>query len=182
MLAATAATAMPAPAARLTGRTGPTCWSGIARSRWRRSAARRANRRRCLIGLDPRPCASSSPIITGHAPVLLLDEIAAHLDEGRARLRSSISFDASWRPGLHDRHRSLDVFRRSADRAQFFTVARWPASSNDRCRFPRACQADDMHRVHGKPLSPEEIEPRRDRASPPSYPAAGNRRRGSAED
>lgn len=59
--------------------------------------------------------------MTGHAPVLLLDEIAAHLDEGR---RAAL-FDLIDRLGGQAFMTGTDtaMFRALGDRAQFFTVA-----------------------------------------------------------
>ena len=48
--------------------------------------------------------------MTGHAPILLLDEIAAHLDEGRRAALFDLIEALDW-PGLHDRHGCRDVLK-----------------------------------------------------------------------
>tara|TARA_R110002020_G_scaffold55741_9_gene154421 strand:+ start:802 stop:1923 length:1122 start_codon:yes stop_codon:yes gene_type:complete len=58
--------------------------------------------------------------MTGFAPVLLLDEIAAHLDEGRRRALFDLIHDLGGQSFMTGTDRSM--FSALADRAQFFTV------------------------------------------------------------
>ncbi|MGK6314482.1 DNA replication/repair protein RecF [Neorhizobium sp. DT-125] len=59
--------------------------------------------------------------MTGHAPILLLDEIAAHLDEGRRAALFDLVHGLGGQSFMTGTDRSM--FSALADRAQFFTVA-----------------------------------------------------------
>lgn len=59
--------------------------------------------------------------LTGHAPVLLLDEIAAHLDEGRRAALFDLIDALGGQAFMTGTDRSM--FSALGDRAQFFTVA-----------------------------------------------------------
>ncbi|WJR68561.1 DNA replication/repair protein RecF [Neorhizobium sp. CSC1952] len=59
--------------------------------------------------------------MTGHAPILLLDEIAAHLDEGRRAALFDLVHGLGGQSFMTGTDRGM--FSALADRAQFFTVA-----------------------------------------------------------
>jgi DNA replication and repair protein RecF len=59
--------------------------------------------------------------MTGHAPILLLDEIAAHLDEGRRAALFDLVEDLGGQAFMTGTDRSL--FTALGDRAQYFTVS-----------------------------------------------------------
>lgn len=59
--------------------------------------------------------------MTGHAPILLLDEIAAHLDEGRRAALFDLVEDLGGQAFMTGTDRSL--FSALSDRAQYFTVS-----------------------------------------------------------
>ena len=59
--------------------------------------------------------------MTGHAPILLLDEIAAHLDEGRRAALFDLVEDLGGQAFMTGTDRSL--FTALGERAQYFTVA-----------------------------------------------------------
>ncbi len=59
--------------------------------------------------------------LTGHAPILLLDEIAAHLDEGRRAALFDLIDGLGGQAFMTGTDRTM--FSALADRAQFFTVA-----------------------------------------------------------
>jgi DNA replication and repair protein RecF len=58
--------------------------------------------------------------MTGHAPVLLLDEVAAHLDEGRRAALFNLIHDLGGQAFMTGTDRAM--FAPLSDRAQFFTV------------------------------------------------------------
>jgi DNA replication and repair protein RecF len=59
--------------------------------------------------------------LTGHAPILLLDEIAAHLDEGRRAALFDLVDGLGGQAFMTGTDRSM--FSALGERAQFFTVA-----------------------------------------------------------
>ena len=59
--------------------------------------------------------------MTGYAPILLLDEIAAHLDEGRRAALFDLVHGLGGQSFMTGTDRAM--FSALADRAQFFTVA-----------------------------------------------------------
>ena len=59
--------------------------------------------------------------LTGHAPVLLLDEIAAHLDEGRRAALFDLIDGLGGQAFMTGTDRQM--FAALGERAQFFTVA-----------------------------------------------------------
>jgi DNA replication and repair protein RecF len=59
--------------------------------------------------------------LTGHAPILLLDEIAAHLDEGRRAALFDLIDGLGGQAFMTGTDRAM--FSALGDRAQFFTVA-----------------------------------------------------------
>ena len=109
--------ATPRPAARSPARTSPTSASATGRSRWRRRPARPASRRRCSSAWSS-PRRGSSRNSPARRRSILLDEIAAHLDETR-RGGAVRRPRRPRRAGLHDRHRRrrLRAARRRAQSA-----------------------------------------------------------------
>jgi DNA replication and repair protein RecF len=59
--------------------------------------------------------------LTGHAPILLLDEIAAHLDEGRRAALFDLIDGLGGQSFMTGTDRAM--FAALGDRAQFFTVS-----------------------------------------------------------
>ena len=102
------AAATPRRAARWPGRTAPTCSSPISARASRPSAARPASRRRCCSSI----VLAHADLVAeraGRRPILLLDEVAAHLDP-RRRAALFERLRRRRRPGLDDRHRSARLF------------------------------------------------------------------------
>jgi hypothetical protein len=112
--------------------------------------------------------------MSGMTPILLLDEIAAHLDPAAAP-RCSTSCLRPRRPVFHDRHRAR-LFSALKGRRSSLTVDRRVA--NPPCPDKSAVASPPMHRHERKRLSPIR---RRAGALCAPHRAAGDRRRRPAK-
>ena len=111
---------MPPPGARLTARTGPICWCATATRHMEAERCSTGEQKALLVGLI---LAHARLVgnLTGHAPILLLDEIAAHLDEGRRAALFDLIDELGGQAFMTGTDKAM--FSALGERAQFFTVA-----------------------------------------------------------
>ena len=124
-----AATGTARRAARWTGRIAPICGCGTGRKTCRRHLCSTGEQKALLIGLILAHAQGLKDCHDGLAPLLLLDEIAAHLDV----LRREALFAAietlgaqAWMTGTDEQ-----VFAPLRNAAQFFTVANGSVARNN---------------------------------------------------
>ena len=125
-------------------RTARTCACATGRSRRRRRPARPGSRRRCSSAWCW-PRRGSPPRLSGETPIVLLDEIAAHLDQSRREALFAILEELGCQAFMTGT--DAGVFAATGAKTQQFRVEDGAARRRvaEMRRNPRHCAAQNIH-------------------------------------